>query len=49
MMQKLNQELMDLGQKLGGHKPNPVKPHKSVCRSQTGDTKIKTTHKCINL
>jgi len=35
--------------KLGTHKPNRVKPHKSVIWPQTDDTKIKTTHKCINL
>jgi len=33
---------------LGEHKPNPVKPHKSVGQPQTDDTKIKITHKCIN-
>jgi len=27
-----------------GHKLNLVKRHMSVCRSQTGDTKIKTIH-----
>jgi len=35
--------------KIGGHKPNQVKPRKSVSRPQTSDTKIKTTQKCINL
>ena len=34
---------------MGAHKPNPVKPHKSVSRPQTADTNIKTTDKCINL
>ena len=35
--------------KTGGYKPNLVKPHKSASRPQTDDTKIKPTHKCINL